>query len=340
LPDYTEPDYIEPDDTEPDPSKSDSGLLIPGLHLVVGASGQVGGALLIELERRNLECLGTYHKTLPPDASLLQLDLGRPEDIMALVGRLKPSHIYVPASYTNVDGCEENPDLSYAINVQGVKSIAQAAKMFGAKLIYFSSDYVFDGIAGPYSEDDPVSPVSVYGRHKVMAEEIAVSETKGAAGASASGASTGGASTALIIRTTVVFGNEWQKKNFVLRLIRSLSEGTEVPIPEDQIGTPTLNSSLAHTTLELVLKSETGVFNVAGAELCSRYDLARAVAAEFGLDEGLLVPVKTSMLNQKAKRPLRAGLKVDKVRALLGQNAQLTGFREALRQLHKELDID
>jgi dTDP-4-dehydrorhamnose reductase len=306
------------------------GLSIAGLHLVVGASGQVGGALLIELERRNLECLGTYHKTLPPDVSLLQLDLGRPADIMALVGRLKPSYIYVPASYTNVDGCEENPDLSYAINVQGVKSIAQAAKMFGAKLIYFSSDYVFDGIAGPYSEDDPVSPVSVYGRHKVMAEEIAASETKSETGASA----------ALIIRTTVVFGKEWQKKNFVLRLIRSLSEGTEVPVPKDQIGTPTLNSALAHTTLELVLANETGVFNVAGDELCSRYDLARAVAAEFGLDEGLLVPVQTCMLDQKAKRPLRAGLKVDKVLALLGKGAKVTGFREAVQQLHKELDID
>jgi dTDP-4-dehydrorhamnose reductase len=300
-------------------------LSTSGVHLVIGASGQVGGALLLELERRHLQCFGTYGKTLPPEVSLLHLDLLRGEDVMALVDKIKPTHIYVPASYTNVDGCEDNPDLSYSVNVEGVKHIARAAQTIAARLIYFSSDYVFDGAAGPYSEDDPVNPVSVYGRHKVLAEELCLGETKGEA---------------LIIRTTVVFGNEWQKKNFVLRLIRSLSAGIEVPVPDDQIGSPTLNSALAQSTLELALQDQRGVFNVAGDELCSRYELAQAVAAEFALDEGLLVAVKTNMLNQKAQRPLRAGLKVDKVRAVLGSSAILTGYHAALAQLAVELQCD
>jgi dTDP-4-dehydrorhamnose reductase len=106
------------------------------------------------------------------------------------------------------------------------------------------------------------------------------------------------------------------------------------------VGTPTYNSALAHTVLELVKRNESGIFNVAGEESCSRYELALAVASTFGLDDNLLVPVNTDMLEQKASRPLLAGLKVDKVRNLLGKNAQLTGFREALRELRQKVELD
>lgn len=288
------------------------------MHLVIGASGQVGGALLLELERRSLQCLGTYHTHKAPHGNFSRLDLGQVDAVTALIAKTRPLYVYVPASYTNVDGCEEDPERSYAVNVKGVQAIAEAAHKNKAKLIYFSSDYVFDGKSGPYDEQEPVSPISVYGKHKVEAEQAAVKETEDGA---------------LIVRTTVVFGMEWQQKNFVLRLIRSLSEGKEVAVPDDQIGTPTFNSALAHTAVELALGDQTGIFNVAGEELCSRYQLAQAVAEIFSLNEGLIVPVQTAMLDQKAKRPLKAGLKVDKVREVLGRNALLTGYREALEEL-------
>ena len=293
------------------------------MHLVIGASGQVGGALLQELERRNLQCLGTYHSHKPPHGNFTKLDLNQAVSISALIAKERPLYIYVPASYTNVDGCEEDPDFSYAANVKGVQTIAAAAHAHKAKLIYFSSDYVFDGEHGPYDEQEPVSPISVYGRHKVEAEQAAMTETE---------------DSALIVRTTVVFGMEWQQKNFVLRLIRSLSDGKEIAVPEDQIGSPTLNSALAHTTVELALGDQTGIFNVAGEELCSRYELALAVAEIFQLDDGLIVPITTEFLDQKAKRPLNAGLKVDKVREVLGRNAQLTGYKEALEELRNAIE--
>ncbi|MBS1990773.1 MAG: SDR family oxidoreductase [Cyanobacteria bacterium SZAS LIN-3] len=293
------------------------------MHLVIGASGQVGGALLLELERRKLICLGTYHNHKAPVGNFEKLDLSHAEDVAALVARTRPLYIYVPASYTNVDGCEDDPDKSFAVNVRGVQAIAAAAHQHRAKLIYFSSDYVFDGTSGPYDELAPVSPISVYGRHKVEAEQAAMKETEDAA---------------LIVRTTVVFGPEWQQKNFVLRLIKQLSEGREVPVPDDQIGTPTFNRDLAHSTVELALGDQTGIFNVAGEDLCSRYELAMAVAETFELDEELIIPVQTEMLAQKAKRPLKAGLKVDKVKEVLARNARVTGFREALEELHREID--
>jgi dTDP-4-dehydrorhamnose reductase len=294
-----------------------------GLHLVVGASGQVGGALLLELERRELECIGTYNKNLPEDSAFLQLDISAKSQVAAQLEKIRPAFIYLPASFTNVDACEENEALSLAVNVEGVQNVSEAAQAVGAKVVYFSSDYVFDGKDGPYDESTKVSPVSVYGRHKVRAEEIVEDKSGG---------------DALIVRTTVVYGLERQKKNFVLRLAASLASGLEVPVPTDQVGSPTLNSALAATTIELVLRQEKGIFNVAGDELCSRYDLALAVAEQFELDEGLIVPITTDMLNQKAKRPLQAGLKVDKVRALLGNSAVLTGFHDGLRQLQQAVE--
>jgi dTDP-4-dehydrorhamnose reductase len=321
------------------------------MHLVIGASGQVGGALLSALSERGLACLGTYHNNNPcsgdePDddfdeafaasfaasdltdsagpqpAAYVRLDLGDGDAIEQLLRQTRPSHIYLPASYTNVDGCESDPALSHRINVEAVERVIACAG--DADLIYFSSDYVFDGKAGPYGEEEPTAPISVYGRHKVLAEELV----------------SGSGLNALIIRTTVVFGPERQGKNFVLRLIRTLSGGDEIAVPDDQVGTPTYNGALAHTVLELVKRNESGIFNIAGEESCSRYELAQAVADAFDLDSALIVPVSTDMLDQKAARPLLAGLKVDKVRNLLGQKAQLTGFREALAELRLIAEAD
>ncbi|MBU6453170.1 MAG: SDR family oxidoreductase [Cyanobacteria bacterium REEB67] len=317
------------------------------MHLIIGASGQVGGALLGALNESGLDCLGTYHKNNPLSfdgedagseavlgefggpgstrsaaAAFVRLDLGDGDAIKELLQQIRPSHIYLPASYTNVDGCEADPGLSSLINVEAVKRVIACAG--DADLIYFSSDYVFDGEAGPYGEDEPTAPISVYGRHKVEAEALLAS----------SGLNS------LIVRTTVVFGPERQGKNFVLRLIKTLAGGDEIAVPDDQVGTPTYNRALAHTVLELVKRNESGIFHVAGEESCSRYELALAVADAFDLDQNLIVPVSTDMLDQKAARPLRAGLKVDKVRHLLGKKAQLTGFREALAELRLIAEAD
>jgi len=294
-------------------------------HLVIGASGQVGWALFAELEQRGFDCFGTYNEKMPSDRTLFKLDITDDQSVSALVAKVKADCIYAAASYTNVDGCESDPDRSYAVNVQGLRSVAQAAVNTGARLIYFSSDYIFDGLSGPYDESCQPSPVNVYGRHKVMAEELLNDLLPGQN---------------LIVRTTVVFGRDWQKKNFVLRLLEALGSGEELPVPEDQIGTPTYSMALAQSTIELVLAGKHGVYNVSGEELASRYDLALAVAREFDLPEDLIIPVKSNMLDQIALRPLRAGLQINKIRSELGVAARLTGFRQALKELHLDLEAE
>jgi len=184
--------------------------------------------------------------------------------------------------------------------------------------VYFSSDYVFDGTAGPYSEDDPPSPTSAYGRTKLAGEEV-VREI---------------AADHLIVRTTGVYGWEQQGKNFVMRLIRELGDGRTLKVPTDQIGSPTYASNLVQAVRELLQHRKVGTYNIAGCQLVDRYHFALAVARVFGLRADLLTPVSTAELGQDAPRPLQAGLKVDKAKReittpLLGYEAGLEAMKKA-----------
>ncbi len=292
--------------------------------LVIGASGQVGGALLDFLNKSHLNknggnAVGTYYLHNPPHFPLRPLDITSGGAVQSLLEELCPRHVYLPSSYTNVDGCEEDQERSYLVNVIGVKNVVAACRRIGSKLIYFSSDYVFDGKAGPYLETSPPSPISVYGRHKVEAEEL-VSSLSGS----------------LILRTTVVYGREWQGKNFVVRLLKTLLDGKTMSVPDDQVGNPTFAPSLAEVAARLAERSDcSGVFNAVGKDRVSRYEFAREAAYVFGLDTELVLPVSTESLKQKALRPLSGGLVMDKVEQLFP--GILVGYREGLKILHRQL---
>lgn len=277
---------------------------------VLGASGQVGGALFERL-------LGLYGPTQVVGSycrngaeNLVKVDLAG-LDLAPLISAA-PSHVYLPASYTNVDGCELDPQSSYQINVLGVKAVVEACRLIGARLIYFSSDYVFDGSAGPYGEADAIAPLCVYGRHKAEAEALCLHDLD-----------------SVVVRTTVVYGPERQGKNFVCRLIKSLEAGTVVKVPDDQLGNPTFNENLAEAAVELGVSSNNGIFNLVGPERCSRYEFAQEAARVFGLPLNLIQPVSTASLQQVARRPLAGGLKVEKAKSALG--TELIGYKAGLQ---------
>jgi dTDP-4-dehydrorhamnose reductase len=202
-----------------------------------------------------------------------------------------------------------------ATNVTGVRHLVAAAGSLGARIVYFSSDYVFTGDAGPYSETDPVGPLSVYGRHKVLAE-----------GSLPPGS--------LIVRTTVVYGLEPQAKNFVYRLRGLLAEGREIPVPADQVGNPTYAPNLARAATTLARSGATGIYHVAGRDRVSRYEFALEVARVFSLPGDPIRPVTTAELHQPAPRPLSAGMKLEKAQAEL--SFPLVGCREGLTLLREE----
>lgn len=283
--------------------------------LVVGASGLVGTALMREFSLVG-ETAGTFNQY--PAEGLIPLDIGDADAVAALTEELTPQIILQPASLTNVDYCETHSQQAWRINVQGTRHVAEAVGRLGAKHVFFSSDYVFDGAAGPYSEEDPPSPRSVYGRTKLAAEQL-IREL---------------APDHLIIRTTVVYGWEHQGKNFVTRLLQNLQQGQDVRVPEDQVGSPTYVPNLAQAVRELVQEGKRGTYNLAGCQLADRYDFALAVARAFGLRGDLIRPVATAQLNQAAPRPLQGGLRIDK--ALRELKTPLLGYHEGLEAMRRE----
>jgi len=289
-------------------------------HLVIGASGQVGEHLLHTLHARGLNATGTYFSHAVPDMEAL--DVRDAAKVLGLLKRVQPQVVYLPASLTNVDWCETNPAEGYAINVRGVHHVVQAANEIGARLVYFSSDYVFDGGDGPYREEAPVNPLCEYGRQKVMAEHAVALHAR----------------EALIVRTTVVYGWERQGKNFIQRLCDTLRAGQTIRAPVDQIGSPTYAPDLASAAVELAQAGAHGVYHVVGSELADRYEFACEAARVFELDGRLIQAVKTDELKQTASRPLRAGMCIDKVSARLGR--PLLSYRDGLRVMAAEAAKD
>lgn len=254
--------------------------------LVIGASGLVGSALL-RTAPDAWEVLGTTHRQPRPD--LLPLDATNPSEVVSLVEQ-GFDWVLLPAANPNVDGCERDPTATRQINVDAVEFIAKSCAKTGAGLGYFSSDYVFDGNAGPYTENDPPNPINEYGRQKLEAEQILRPLDKH-----------------LIIRTTGVFGVERLQKNFAYRVIQTLKRGETLKVPLDQMGNPTLADDLARMVWALCGRQQ-GLFHVAGKDWISRLGFAQHICEVFELDAGLLEGISTSVLGQVAARPLKGGL--------------------------------
>src|SRR5262249_15587599 len=206
-----------------------------------------------------------------------------------------------------------------AINRDAPAAAARAAAKRGAGFVYFSSEYVFDGEAGPYSEDDPVNPQSVYALSKLEGERRVASENPRAA----------------IIRTTVVYRPERQGKNFVYQVLRRARAGEPIRVPSDQRSSPTYNVDLAAATLELIERDFQGVLHLAGPDVLDRHAFALEVCRAFELDTARVEGITTESLRQPARRPLRAGLVIDRARALL--RTPLRGPAEALADMRRAL---
>jgi len=209
----------------------------------------------------------------------------------------RPDAVIHAGAFTNVDAAERDRDLALSINAVGTAYLADACAVRGIRLVYVSTEYVFDGTAGPYRETDPVSPQGWYAKTKEAGEQGVVTADGNWA----------------IGRTTVVYGYAPHvRANFVLWLVGKLKAGERVTIVDDQIGSPTLAENLAQMALALAGSQETGIFNTAGADVLSRLAFSRQIAETFGLDAGLIDPITTAELGQAAPRPLRAGLLMEK----------------------------
>jgi CDP-6-deoxy-D-xylo-4-hexulose-3-dehydrase len=288
--------------------------------LVIGASGLTGGALLRTLEAQGGEVVGTA--LTRAGNGLRELDINDGAAVAALVGEFAPVTVYLTAAFTDVEACESDPPRARRVNVEGPCLVAEAAKQAGALLVFYSSEYVFDGLAGPYGEEDIPNPISVYGQTKLDAESAIA----------ASGAA------ALIIRTTGVYGWDRTSKDFAMQVWQRLSAGETMRVPADQVSTPTLVDHLAEVSVRLVEAGVRGLVHVAGRDRLARADFARRLAATFALNPDLIQAVPTAELGQRARRPLDAGLRTSRVQQLLGTDAM--ELNEALKRVRRQWRAD
>lgn len=248
--------------------------------LVIGASGRVGRHLL-----RRTGGIGTY-ASRPFDGGI-HLAIEDAAEVEAVIGRVLPHVVFQPGSMTNVDACTERPGEATRVNVDGVVNVARACRAAGAFLVNFSTDYVFDGEAGPYAEDAEPRPISHYGHTKRLGE---------LAGAD------------VVIRTASVYDWWPGDGNFMMFVHDRLRAGRPVYGYTDQFGTPSYAPDVADAAIEIARQRRTGIAHVAGPEFLSRYEFARRVATSFGLDPGRIEPTTTAERRQVTPRPPRAGL--------------------------------
>jgi len=263
---------------------------------LIGATGQIGRQMM---QRFGSRALPTTRERMPA-AGWLSLDLAEiatfEQADLALKG-VELDAIYCLAGMTNVEACEGQASMAYRVNTEAPTALAEVAYRRKLPFVYYSTEYVFDGLDGPYGEGDPTNPKNVYGLSKVRGE-LAIRQAH---------------PEALILRTTVVYGPDSAEKNYLYSLMRNLKMGKSMKVPEDQVSTPTYNLDLAVVTETLVKRGVSGLFHACGSERMGRFAFARQIAEELGLDPSLLQGVPTSELNQIAPRPLSAGLSIDKL---------------------------
>jgi dTDP-4-dehydrorhamnose reductase len=288
---------------------------------VTGANGLLGGAAVAQLAgEHEVLALGRGPGRLPPGAyTWRSADLGDGRSVEEALREFRAEAVLHAGAATDVDGCERDPDLAWRVNVGGSEQVARACRALGARLVAVSTDYVFDGAAGPYAEDDVPNPKGAYARTKRCGEEVALLLVPDCA----------------VARVAVVYsGRPGAKPTFATQVVEKLSRGEPVKAFSDQQVSTTLAASGAAMCLELLLEtSYRGVLHTSDAEVVDRVEFARRVAREFGLS-GEIVPVKTADVKLPAPRPLQGGLRVERAAALL-RNKPLA-LDVALERFHRE----
>jgi dTDP-4-dehydrorhamnose reductase len=294
--------------------------------LIVGSNGLLGQKVTDLFSRsKNYEILNTSVEDKPflkmNKFLYRHLDITHRNSAMKLVDDFLPEVIINTAAITNVDLCETEGALAWKVNVVGVENLVHAARMVGAKIIHFSTDYVFDGKSGPYAENDRVNPMSYYGRTKLASENVLrTSEIPHT-----------------IIRTMILYGiGKLIKDNFALWLVNNLKENKQVRVVDDQIGNPTLVDDLAFAVLKVVEFDKNGLYHIAGNDLVSRYDFAIALAKKFKFDKNLIIPIKTAILKQPAPRPMKSGFIILKAETEL--SIKMSGVEQGLTIFQNQLN--
>ncbi len=280
--------------------------------LIIGATGLVGSKVSSSAAEHGFEAYHTQNARMAPLPRMFQADIGDRQDTLRLVRDIQPSVIVNTAALHNVDYCETHREEAYRVNVGGARNLAEAARENSSRLIHLSTDYVFDGTRGHYSESDAPHPLHYYAQTKLDAENI-VSQLSNYA----------------IARPSVIYGwnpleatgiasSSGKTTNFAMFVLDKLKKSETVKAVNDQYSSPTFADNLAEALLRLAKRSDNGIFHTAGGSCLSRYEFAVKLAEIFGYPSGLIEPVDASAFKQMALRPKNSCLRIEKAEKALG----------------------
>jgi dTDP-4-dehydrorhamnose reductase len=273
--------------------------------LIFGAQGQLGRDLLVRFAQEG-EVLGV---------DLPEVDIADGEAARATLDRFPADWVINAAAYTDVEGAEDDAEAVFRVNEQGAGRVARAAGAAGVPVIYYSTDYVFDGTKRrPYEPEDTAAPISVYARSK-WAGEAATRQAN---------------PRHFIIRTAWLYGPGGH--NFVERILRAATTRPSLKVVDDEIGSPTYTWDLAAATAALCKTDNYGPYHIVNAGSCSRFEFAQAIVRLRGIDTPV-VPCRSSEFPTKAARPLYSVLSNAKFEAATGH-----GMRRWEEALHAYMD--
>jgi dTDP-4-dehydrorhamnose reductase len=249
------------------------------------------------------------------------LDITNQQEVEEVINRFQPDCVINTAAMTNVDACETEKEACDALNVEAVKYLADACKKANAHFIHISTDFIFDGENGPYSEEAEALPLSYYGWSKLKGEDMVKTHTDSWA----------------ILRTVLVYGvvHDMSRSNIVLWAKGALEKGQTINVVDDQFRTPTLAEDLALGCFLAEDQKAQGIYNISGKDFMNIFELVNAIANYYELDAILIKRSSSTNLNQPAKRPPITGFKLDK--AMRELNYQPHSFAEGLEIVKQQL---
>ena len=284
--------------------------------LITGASGQLGNELQKVIKNKTSE-IGTI-SNIYDNAEVIAVDVDKLDitdkgAVLSFVHSQEPDIIINCAAYTNVDACEQNVDIAYKINAGGSLNLAQAASEVHAEFIHVSTDYVFNGFKTDgisYREWDKTDPQSIYGKSKLMSEDLVLQNCN----------------SSYVVRTSWLYG--YEGNNFVKTILNLAKNNEQIKVVNDQMGNPTSASDVAHHLLKLPFSKNYGIYHCTNQEICSWFDFAKLFVELSGI-KCQVIPCTTEEFPRPAKRPAFSALDNMGLRNTVGD--EMRTWQEAIK---------
>ncbi len=299
--------------------------------LITGSNGLLGQKLVeLLIQKPDVEVIATARgdNRLPFVEGYVyhSLDITQPEQIGEVFSLTKPDAVIHTAAMTNVDQCESEKEACWELNVKAVEYLVDACREHDAFLVHLSTDFIFDGADGPYSESAEANPLSFYGWSKYAAEKAVIASARFAAPIRWA-----------IARTVLVYGiaHDMSRSNIILWVKKSLEDGKNIKVVTDQWRSPTLAEDLAIGCSLIADQQAEGIFNISGKDLLTPHEMAIMTADYFNLDKSLIAEADSTTFTQPARRPARTGFVLDKSRETLGYAPR--SFQEGIELVAEQI---